>query len=713
MVSTRMEGRVDNVETEMAAMKVEMATMKVDITGIKELMQVMTATLARIEGKKGPEPELEGSQSVEYENGGDREYGKYRRLELPIFNGEDPIGWLFRVERYFIVNAVPGEEKLDDVAVCMEGKALNWLQCTVGDYRERFELLSAPLKDATKEILIGFYQNGLKEEVRAELRMTQAQNLIDIMDMSQKVEERNEVVNKLREEQMKKALRPIQLPKWSVAPTKPNFTKFTSLSNSTLLNANASASAATKSSDVKGNTEQRTGSMSTSSSKKNYRRLTDEEIKRKRELGECFMCDDKWSPSHKCKNKRLSVIVLSELDEDTEDEEEFCFEADEVKDDRTVGTLMSISLNSVVGITNEKTMKLMGKVRGKEVLIMIYSGATHNFISEELVKKMGLDMENTKSYRVTLGDGYTVQQQGCCKGLEIEMQGLRIRENFYLFKLGDVDMILGVEWLESLGEVRVNWKQLTMKFKTKQGLVCLVRDPALAKSLVSMKNLMRSARKGGQGFLLELNEIAMQAETDPAIDERIQKLIDDNAEMGKTTEGLPPHRSRDHAIIIKEGEQPPNMRPYRYLHSQKAEIEKLVKEMLTAGGERAQAAFEELKKAMTTVPVLAMPDFSQPFELETDASGTGIGAVLMQNRRPIAYYSHIRNQNGSKGLEISARTKNHGSELTELGLKVNGLKAFLVWQYEDLEDWDTEVQRDDKLTQIKQQIITGTAAPPG
>ena len=56
-------------------------------------------------------------------------------------------------------------------------------------------------------------------------------------------------------------------------------------------------------------------------------------------------------------------------------------------------------------------------------------------------------------------------------------------------------------------------------------------------------------------------------------------------------------------------------------------------------GNSQEDAFQELKKRLTEAPVLILPDFTKTFEVECDASGIGIGGVLMQQGKPIAYFS--------------------------------------------------------------------------
>lgn len=88
----------------------------------------------------------------------------------------------------------------------------------------------------------------------------------------------------------------------------------------------------------------------------------------------------------------------------------------------------------------------------------------------------------------------------------------------------------------------------------------------------------------------------------------------------------------------------------------------------------AEEAFNKLKLAMSRPPVLAMPNFNILFVVETDASGYGVGAVLLQEGRPVAYFSKL--------LGIRAQAKSvYEKELIAICLAVLKLKPYLIGRH--------------------------------
>jgi hypothetical protein len=65
---------------------------------------------------------------------------------------------------------------------------------------------------------------------------------------------------------------------------------------------------------------------------------------------------------------------------------------------------------------------------------------------------------------------------------------------------------------------------------------------------------------------------------------------------------------------------------------------------------RREASFQELKKRLTIAPDLTMPDMERPFSIYCDASGQGLGCVLMQDCHILAYASRQLRKHEEKYL---------------------------------------------------------------
>ncbi|GJX95869.1 putative reverse transcriptase domain-containing protein [Tanacetum coccineum] len=99
-------------------------------------------------------------------------------------------------------------------------------------------------------------------------------------------------------------------------------------------------------------------------------------------------------------------------------------------------------------------------------------------------------------------------------------------------------------------------------------------------------------------------------------------------------------------------------------------------------GEKVEAAFQLLKQKLCSAPILTLPKGSENFVVYCDASHKGLGAVLMQKEKVIAYASH----------QLKVHEKNYTTHDLELGAVVFALKMWRHYLYELLSDYDYEIR---------------------
>ncbi|XP_059306831.1 uncharacterized protein LOC132058301 [Lycium ferocissimum] len=144
MVSTRMEGRIEGLEKTMDEVQEEIGSVRNYLGQLRDWMQKKkdehdAEILQHMKGKSVVQEDPIKDVDVMAENSSNRRGDGFRevqpqfrgethprRLELPLFSGDNLYGWLNRAERYFHFNGIDDKNKLEAVDVCLEGRALNW-----------------------------------------------------------------------------------------------------------------------------------------------------------------------------------------------------------------------------------------------------------------------------------------------------------------------------------------------------------------------------------------------------------------------------------------------------------------------------------------------------------------------------------------------------------------------------------------------------------
>lgn len=155
------------------------------------------------------------------------------------------------------------------------------------------------------------------------------------------------------------------------------------------------------------------------------KRLSWEEMQRKRAQGLCFNYDDKFSWGHKCKGPQL-LLLEGNLDDRSKGDNDKTMEAS-----TNLPSDPEISLHALTGWTAVKTMRVTARIGHYKVVVLIDSGSTHNFISDKVADLLRLLVIPTEPFNVRVANGQPLKCQGRSDNIRVLLQGIPFSISFY------------------------------------------------------------------------------------------------------------------------------------------------------------------------------------------------------------------------------------------------------------------------------------------
>lgn len=335
------------------------------------------------------------------------------------------------------------------------------------------------------------------------------------------------------------------------------------------------------------------------------RHLSPAEMQERHSKGLCFNCDDKWSQGHRCQKKQFLLLLTNETVPGDLAE----YHVEEVPFDTgpTIaptsppssatfeGEHFQISLAALVGPSSPRTLRVAGQVDEFSVTVLIDSGSSHNIMQPRVAEFLGLPVVSVAPFSVVVGNGASIQCTGRCLDVPVRLSDHLFRIPFFILPIHGADLVLGVQWLQTIGVFQSDYTIPCIQFTHQMKPVTLVGSKTSTPNPASYSQFCRYIFTDAIDSLHTVTLSTIEPpETEPILglpspidtsklDPSIASLLSHYTNVFSIPKSLPPHRNQDHHIHLLPGSNPINVKPYRYPHCQKEVMTTMIKEMLQEG----------------------------------------------------------------------------------------------------------------------------------
>jgi hypothetical protein len=102
-----------------------------------------------------------------------------------------------------------------------------------------------------------------------------------------------------------------------------------------------------------------------------------------------------------------------------------------------------ISLNALTGFSASQTLKLIGYIKHRKVIIMVDSGRTHNFIHCCIAQETHCYIHAINNFQIMISNGGSMKCGGCCENVCLQIGDYHLKSHMVFIDMGDCDIVLG------------------------------------------------------------------------------------------------------------------------------------------------------------------------------------------------------------------------------------------------------------------------------
>ncbi|XP_048596340.1 uncharacterized protein LOC106362703 [Brassica napus] len=538
------------------------------------------------------------------------------KIGFPMFDGSELKEWIYRCEQFFSIDSTPPELKVRLASLHMTSKALQWHHSYIANRYNQFPLWPeyvAAISDRFSKL----FDDPLSELVSLKQGNDTIDEYLDKFDCAMNritLTPAHALSIFLTNMHQHLALHVRQFK----VDTVPEAAKIAKLHELSLMHtpsrtARPSSNAPQRSNFSQTNKHQYNNSTPPTTTNLNdqnnkpliantpQKRISFEEMQERKRKGLCMFCEEPFTPGHQLKHRRAEFLFM---EAETEFDEEIALE-EQIRETTLVDDqddkVPTISVHALNGCPTFNCMRLMGQYGKRKLHILIDPGSTHNFLNIQVAKGLGCSLIPTKPMSVVAASGDLITKYKC-NPLSWKMQGYGFSTEIRTLPLGCSDLVLGVQWLSTLGPILWDFLNLRMEFNF-QGLKHVLRgvSPNSAK-VINGSSLNKLMLQEPQLALLHIRELDSTLETHQTLDpatllyhieasgantddnEPLQQLLASFADIFEEPTSLPPYREGfNHKIPLEAGANPVSLRPYRYSAVQKDAIDKMIREMVDQG----------------------------------------------------------------------------------------------------------------------------------